>query len=406
MQNKSLQITKKRLAVIFALIVFFIAFLLEFIYFSLKYYNITYIEKRDFTHITNNFIQEVDRNSRFLDNFLNNFYLRWNGGFSMRAQNPFRFLDFVIIDKNGDIIFENLSHNDFYTFKISKIDTSNVFFKNGIGVRKIDFINHQKLQTIIFFKKQIYSLQDYWKDLFFFFIVNGLFSILFYYIWLYFAGKNLKPIDDILNDMNDFIHNANHELKTPIAVIHSNLQIIKATKKYETSLIENSILEIKRIDNLLWELSSLSDINSIWEIEDLDIWKEIQEILQEYEKIIGGKKLKIHLEIKKNIFIKANKHYFYMLFSNLLRNAIRYNIESWEIKIILEKNKFIISNTWNWISKEDLPYIFDRFFKGEKSRNKEWFGIWLSLVKKICDLYKWEIYATSDEKNTSFQIVF
>lgn len=406
MQNKSLQITKKRLAVIFALIVFFIAFLLEFIYFSLKYYNISYIEKRDFAHITNSFIHEVDRNPRFLDNFLNNFYLRWNGGFSMRGQNPFRFLDFVIIDKNGDIIFENLNHNDFYTFKISKIYTSSVFFKNGIGVRKIDFKNQQKLQSIIFFKKQIYSLQDYLKDLFFFFIVNGVFSILFYYIWLYFSGKNLKPIDDILNDMNDFIHNAHHELKTPISVIHSNLQIIKATKNYENSLIENSISEINRIDNLLWELWNLSDINSIWEKEDLDVSKEIQEILQEYEKIIGGKKLQIHLEIKKNTFIKANKHYFYMLFSNLLRNAIKYNIESWDIKIVLDKTKFIISNTGKEISKSDLPYIFNRFFKGEKSRNTEWFGIWLSLVKKICDLYNWKIHVTSDQKNTSFEIVF
>jgi signal transduction histidine kinase len=66
-----------------------------------------------------------------------------------------------------------------------------------------------------------------------------------------------------------------------------------------------------------------------------------------------------------------------------------------------------ISNTWSWISQDDLPHIFDRFFKGEKSRNTQWFGIWLSLVKKICDMYDWKISVVSTlNEKTTFEMKF
>jgi len=68
-----------------------------------------------------------------------------------------------------------------------------------------------------------------------------------------------------------------------------------------------------------------------------------------------------------------NKQYFYIVFSNLLRNAIKYNYENGNITIKLNKNILTISNTGDGIRKEDIPYIFDRFFQSEKSRNVEGF---------------------------------
>jgi signal transduction histidine kinase len=91
----------------------------------------------------------------------------------------------------------------------------------------------------------------------------------------------------------------------------------------------------------------------------------------------------------------------------LLRNSIKHNNVSWKINIILDKNKLTILNTWNWINEKDLPHIFDRFFKWEKGRNTEGFWIWLSLVKKICDIYSWKILVKSgDNEETIFEIKF
>ena len=59
----------------------------------------------------------------------------------------------------------------------------------------------------------------------------------------------------------------------------------------------------------------------------------------------------------------------------------------WEVYISYKNNSLSIKDTWIWIKKEDLNKIWDRFFKSDNSRNSEWFGIWLSLVKKIGDIY-------------------
>jgi two-component system OmpR family sensor kinase len=96
------------------------------------------------------------------------------------------------------------------------------------------------------------------------------------------------------------------------------------------------------------------------------------------------------------------------MFSNLLRNAIKYNTKNnWYIKIELKKDSLSVANSSYWIENEDLDKIFDRFYKCEKSRNSEGFWIWLSLVKKICDIYKWKVSVNSElNKETKFEIKF
>jgi signal transduction histidine kinase len=106
-------------------------------------------------------------------------------------------------------------------------------------------------------------------------------------------------------------------------------------------------------------------------------------------------KIKFSKKWNKQLFI--NKQYFYILFSNILKNAIRYNKKWGSVIITLDANKIKIKDTWIWIKKDDLNNIFDRFFMSTSSRNNEWNGIWLSLVKKIADIYSIKIYVKSEE---------
>jgi signal transduction histidine kinase len=145
--------------------------------------------------------------------------------------------------------------------------------------------------------------------------------------------------------MNDFIHNANHELKTPISVISSNLQLIKSTKSYEEDLIINSINEIKRIDNLIVGLSNLSNIHAISDMMEISLKNEIEDMIQELKQDTEKQNILLTFEVRKNIKIRANKEYFYIMFSNLLRNAIKYNRQNGQIHITLDKHILSISNT-------------------------------------------------------------
>lgn len=409
---------KKRLAILFTGIVFLIAFFLEITFFSLKYYNISFNEKKEFDKITNQIISQIKYDSTFFNVFISQWIqlkpemndlrrMKWPKWWPERW---LKFLNFLVWDENGKIIAQNLNQ-DINISQILRKDISynDIFiWENEIFLKKIDISSlWNNYKDIIFFKKQWYIFKNYFEDLLLFFMINFIFLILFYYIWLFFVSKNLLPIEETLSDMNDFIHNANHELKTPISVISSNLQIIKTTKNYEEDLILNSIKEIKRIDELIRWLSNLSDIHSIAKIIDLNIQDEIQDIIEELQPDIHNKNIQIDCKIMTSLYIKANKEYFYIMFSNLLRNAIKYNIQNGNINITLYKNKLLISNTWELILNEDLPHIFDRFYKGEKSRNSDGFGIWLSLVKKICDIYHWNIKVTSKEKKeTIFEIIF
>lgn len=412
MEKMDLKHTKTQLAIMFAVIVFSVSFFLELSYFTIRYTNLSFSEKKEFNSITNQLSEQFHNNPMLFNVFLTE-WLRFRPpreeyNNKQQPERTLRFLNFMVLDGSWNIIAQNLNQDISFPYK--NILSLNYSLNNiwpSLIAKRVDISYFWwDFQDIIFIKELSYSLEDYFWDVFFFFLVTLCFSIVFYYIWIFFVDKNLKPVEESLSDMNDFIHNANHELRTPISVISSNLQLMNATKTYEPDLILDSMNEIKRIDNLILELSNFSDINSVSESIELDLQSEIQEIINEYQKEIDGKKIKVDFKIVKNTTIKANKEYFYILFSNLLRNAIKYNFDSWEINIVLDKNKVSILNTWDTIEKEDLKYIFDRFFKGEKSRNTQGFGIWLSLVKKICDIYKWKILVKSEEKYTSFEVIF
>ena len=103
----------------------------------------------------------------------------------------------------------------------------------------------------------------------------------------------------------------------------------------------------------------------------------------------------------------ANRDYLYIFLSNIIWNAIKYNKQNWEINISFENSWLTINDNWIWISDDDLPKIFDRFFKSDKSRNTSWFGIWLSLVQKIAEVYNWKVKVWSELWNgTKFLIKF
>lgn len=408
METSDLKYTKRRLAIIFAIIVFLVAFFLEASYFTIRYLNLGFSEKKQFDMMTNQLTQQFQKNPIIFNVFLTE-WLRFRPP-KQETRAPewdLRFLNFIVLDSSGKVIAENLQKDIQIHYRDIQDFPYNLVKNIGEGVlwKKIDISYFWGwAQDMIFIKQISYSWEVYFWDVFFFFLITLCFSVVFYLIGSIFVDRNLKPVEETLSDMNDFIHNAHHELKTPISVIYSNLQMMKVTQKYEENLIDNSISEIKRIDNLILELTDFSNIRSISDMQEVNISEEIQKIVQEYENIIAGKKLNIFLQTDKMGVRKINKNYFYIFFSNLLRNAIKYNHDWGEIKIIWDKHKLIISNTWEKISWEDIPFIFNRFFKGEKSRWSEWFGIWLSLVKKICDMYKWKITVASDKDKTCFEI--
>ena len=414
MEKKSLLYTKKKLTIIFTLLVFGIAVLLEYVFFSVKYYNYINTTEKNFAIVTS----AVENKYVSLEDFVNTFDVwkrlfkmwKWLGIWKDEKEDE-NHVNLLIIDNDKkELVFSNVIDNLSIDFVDESLNWS-VFWEvkqdRWYFIKKINVEENNKNYDVLFIKNLRYNFWDYLRDILQFVYITLVFSVFFYYIWYKFVSKNLEPVERNLNDMHDFIHNAWHELKTPISVIHSNLQLINQTKSFEKDLINEWLTEVNRLNHLIESLVELSNINYSDNKDKINLREEILLINKDFSIESDKKNIDVFFLSKYDKILTINKQYFYILFSNLLWNAIKYSNKWWKILITLSKNSLIIKDNWIWIYKENLGKIFDRFFMGEKCRNNYWHGIWLSLVKKIVDIFKWKIKVQSEKwKGSEFSLYF
>ncbi|MDR2640174.1 MAG: hypothetical protein LBC61_02305 [Candidatus Peribacteria bacterium] len=118
--------------------------------------------------------------------------------------------------------------------------------------------------------------------------------------------------------MNDFIHNAGHELKTPLSVIDSNIQMMKETKSYDEKMLNELKNEVIKLNSLMDSLVELSDIDIFKDLEELNLKSCVCEVVNDLKASIKKKKIIVNIEIEDNISVKANKNYFYIFLSNII----------------------------------------------------------------------------------------
>ncbi len=387
---------KKRLSFLFTLIVFFVIFILELVFQSFKYYYYYSDIYNTLNSQIDNFISSsLFRTSKWFNNIKYNFWFRtFFEKWDILVVNPFD--QKVVFSSINDYIF----NRDFYKkleeiWNFDLLKEVNLQWVKYVVVMEKSKTNYDDI-VIYSYIRSTYSNFDFFKELFNFLIFLSVLSLWLYYLWYLFISFLFRPVEDNLKDMEDFIHNAWHELKTPIAVISSSLQLANATHNYEEP-IRDSLEELKRMNDLINWLVRLSEITPNVKNTYIDWWKEINDIIKEYSYKLKDKDISI--SVKQNSYMKVhcNKDYFHILFSNLLNNSIKYTNPWWNIYIEINYNLFKIRDNWIWINKENLKKVFDRFFQDSDVRTWEWFGIWLSLVKKIADIYNWKINIDSEK---------
>lgn len=401
---------KNHLSVIFALIVFVVILSLGNIFFSAKYIKEISMEKNMLTKmisLLNTWEISFDSIMEMWPKYNEVMIWKRKGWIPpMREFSSRGFINYIYLNNEKLLISSNIKDPIEEELILSIIENDDFFEikqKEGFFIKKF----HTEKGTFIILKKLPYSFSDYLGDILGFFFISLLFSLLFYFIGEKFVWKTLIPVEENIKDMKHFIHNAEHELKTPIAVIDSNLQLMKEMKNYDSLMITEMRKEVKKLNSLIETLIQLSDIDALKQKEKINLKEIIEEIINEKKKIIKDKKLNTEIKIKKDIFIEAKKDYLFILLSNIIGNAIKYSKEKWNIYISFTSSELHIKDEGIGIKKEHLEKIFDRFFKGDSVRNSEGYGIGLSLVKKIADIYKWKIKVISEEnKWTDFCIIF
>jgi signal transduction histidine kinase len=207
-----------------------------------------------------------------------------------------------------------------------------------------------------------------------------------------------------------FVANVSHELRSPLTSIQGLLQAVLdgTVKQDDAEHYLNIVLgETKRLSLLISDLLDLARIESgqfPMKIEEVDINEMIRRALIMFESKIDAKKLEVEVLISDDrVFVYADPNRLAQVLQNVIDNAVKFAGEGGRLRIstlLTDVSVFVsINNSGEVIGREDLPYVFDRFYKADKAhtREKEGTGIGLSLVRKILSEHRQKIWVESDE---------
>ncbi|EGA90803.1 integral membrane sensor signal transduction histidine kinase [Planococcus donghaensis MPA1U2] len=204
------------------------------------------------------------------------------------------------------------------------------------------------------------------------------------------SKKMMEPIIKSWNKQAEFVENASHELRTPLTIIQNKLELLlvepqqKIIQKFEN--IALSLSETRRLSKLTSDLLTLARADSA-EIQldkhPLHVDEFIERVSVPYIEIAESQNKTLQLDLNCKTEIQADEVRLHQLLVILLDNALKYTEEEEHIfvKTYTEDLKAVIEirDTGRGIQKENLPYIFDRFYREDKARSRENGGIGLGL---------------------------
>ena len=246
------------------------------------------------------------------------------------------------------------------------------------------------------------------KEMLFHLIVLDSIIIILGTIGSYFLSKKtLKPIEENLNLQMEFISNASHELKTPITVITMENEVLLREKNHSKEELLHQIksnleevTSLSKLVNILLELARNNKI-TLEKIKVIDVVNNACDKL----KLLSKKKNITILNNIDNLKILANKDILEEVIVIILDNAIKYSDKNTTIKIYSKNSKIFIEDEGIGIKEKDLKYIFDRFYRADKSHSTEGYGLGLSLAKHLTEKMKLKISAYNNkEKGSTFVI--
>lgn len=227
-------------------------------------------------------------------------------------------------------------------------------------------------------------------------------------------GELVETLNDMISrlessfkQIKQFSSDISHELKTPLTAMRGEIEVAlkkerqnEEYKKVLKSLLEEINKLQKIIDNLLF-LARIESKNIKLSFEKVQLDEILLEAFEEIETLAKRKKISLILKRVDQASVEGDETLIKRLFVNLIDNAIKYTHEDGKVEISLTKErnfaKFIIKDTGIGIPENEIPYIFDRFYRVEKARSRETggSGLGLAIAKWIVEAHKGKIEVRS-----------
>ncbi|MEP2024201.1 MAG: HAMP domain-containing sensor histidine kinase [Reichenbachiella sp.] len=220
-----------------------------------------------------------------------------------------------------------------------------------------------------------------------------------------------KMLDKNLADyhnLKEFTENASHEIQTPLAIIKSKSEILLQ----DGNLPEDDLEEVIKISDAANRLSKLNtdlillsqmDNQQFEDLESIDIVDFIEDKLTYFEELIDLKNISLEKHYKHFPQLMMNSSLAFLLINNLLKNAIRHNVNGGYLSISVFENKMIYENS-GLPSEVNPESLFQRFKKGNSSKDSS--GLGLALIKKVCEIHQMKVSYDVHETNHKLEIQF
>ncbi len=367
-----------------------------FIAFNLSIYNKEYNDLKEKFMIINSTIQKNSYNPIFMENEV---YV-------------------VIFNRTGNIDkIINYSSNDLTDSEIKELVINNV---NKINSKKIEslytsdyvFMETKEGNLIMVnnTSTKSYLLKELFKSILVFITLETIQVI----ISLNITKRIVKPVNEAFIRQKQFIYDASHELKTPIAIISASAEMLEKNPK-EKKWLDNIKTENNRMNKLVISLLDLSKSENIKENEvytNANLSKAIKNKALTFESLIYENSLELDVDVVNDIMFNCNEDRIKELLSILMDNAIKHSLPNSQITVKLSKEKnniyLFVKNKGKEIPISEREKIFERFYRLDKSRNRDGnrYGIGLSIAKNIVINHNGTIRVNCKDGYTTFEVNF
>jgi two-component system OmpR family sensor kinase len=227
-------------------------------------------------------------------------------------------------------------------------------------------------------------------------------------------NKTLERLEILFTSQQRFLADVSHELRTPLTVVKGNVDLMRRMKQFDEESLTSIDQEAGRLTRLVGGLLLLAQAESgklplTFRPVELDIL--ITEVFQEM-RVIAGDKVRVYLNEIDQMLVNGDRDRLKQVLINLVANAIQYTPQNGDVFLSLAKvanqARIVCRDTGPGIPAEDLPHIFERFYRAEKSRTRgksTGFGLGLSITKWIVEHHGGRIEVNSKEgQGTTFAI--
>ena len=219
-----------------------------------------------------------------------------------------------------------------------------------------------------------------------------------------FSGRAVSPVVESLEKQKRFITDAGHELKTPLAVISANMDVIEleAGASEWTKSTKNQIKRMNELVKNMLTLSRMEEENINVVFSDINISKIVDESIVYFKAVSDFKKVNYTNSIAEDIHINGDKNSFSQLCTLLIDNAMKYTEDGGNVNGKLRNAILEVSNSCEKVPEGNLDRLFDRFYRADTSRSRETggHGIGLSVARAIATSHGGTIEAKADGDHT------